>query len=284
MLSAHPSISISSEGAYIYHVRSKLYSYGDLSDSTNLEALHRDILPFLHDEKWLSPPAFEELLGWARKYGTGLRSIMTFYGTWEAQVVGKKELIWWGDNAPYHVHSVPYFHSLFPECKFILMIRDPRDVYTSIKFNYKDPYPLSDVMGLWEKALLDGLLAELFLGCSRVKKVRYEDLVTRPTSQLREICEFLGVEYKEEMLSYYQSDPARALSQIKHHANVVEPVFPSSVGKYHQMLTKEEIHLINQRLSSPLKCLGYLSEDESKEGHVKQSVEIVEGDAPFSSR
>src|SRR5512143_2987395 len=31
MLSAHPRISISSEGAYIYHLRSKLSTYGDLS-------------------------------------------------------------------------------------------------------------------------------------------------------------------------------------------------------------------------------------------------------------
>jgi Sulfotransferase family len=65
MLSAHPCISISSEGAYIDYVDSKLSSYGDLSDPKNLEALHRDISPFLKEERWLSVPPFEIfLVGW----------------------------------------------------------------------------------------------------------------------------------------------------------------------------------------------------------------------------
>jgi Sulfotransferase family len=70
------------------------------------------------------------------------------------------------------------------------MIRDPKDIYTSIKFNYKERYPLDNVINSWEKAILNGLLAESFLGRSRVAQLRYETLVTDPRGQLKEICMF----------------------------------------------------------------------------------------------
>jgi len=265
MLSAHQHIWISCEGAYIYHIRSKLTANDDLSNSKNLEALHRAILPFLEEEKWLTLPTFEELLEWVKQYGTHTRSLIIFYNTWDARALGKQKLLWWGDNANYHVHNVPYFSSLFPDSKYIFMIRDPRDIHTSIKFNYKERYPLDDIMNVWERALLDGLLAEQFLGRHRVKQVRYESLVTDPKNQLKEICTFLGVVFEEEMLAYYKSEAAKALSRINHHSNVVKAVFANSVGKYREMLTEEEIYKINKRLTLPMRCLGYLSADEYNE-------------------
>jgi hypothetical protein len=75
----------------------------------------------------------------------------------------------------------------------------------------------------------------------------------------------LGVEYEEEMLSYYQSEAAKALSYIKQHSNVVKPIFTSSAGKYHKMVSREEIWKIHKRLSSPMTCLGYLTQSEYEE-------------------
>jgi hypothetical protein len=265
MLSGHQRISISAEGAYIYRIGRNLSSYGDLSTSNHLQALHQDISPFLEDERWLTVPPFSELVDWVTRFGTSWRSILTFYGTSDARVQGKEELSWWGDNAPYHVHEIPYFDSLFPESKFILMIRDPRDVYTSIKYNFKENYPLDDVTALWEKALSDGLLAQSVLGRSRLVQVRYERLVTEPREQLEEICGFLGVDFEQQMLAYHESNVAQALSLTGHHRDVVKPVFSTSVGKHLEKLSREEISRIHQRLRLPMRCLGYLSQSEYEE-------------------
>src|SRR5437016_3670215 len=109
MLTAHPEISIASEGAYIYRLRSKLSCYGDLSDPRNLRRLYLDLIPDLESEKPLSLPTFEDLFNWCERFGFKPRSIITFYGTWEARVLRKTKLTWWGDNAPYHVYHIPYF-------------------------------------------------------------------------------------------------------------------------------------------------------------------------------
>jgi Sulfotransferase family len=263
MLSAHPRISISPEGAYIYRLRSKLGSYGDLSDPRHLKALHQDLVPLLETERFLSVPSFDQLLDWVEQFGLDLRSIITFYGTWQARIEGKERLAWWGDNAPYHVHHIPFFNHLFPASKVIFMIRDPRDAYASSKAALG--YDLRTAVGEWEKALLDGALAESYLGPTRVRQLKYEDLVTAPRARLQALCAFLGVEYEEAMLNYHHSDAAKAVAQLNHHKNLLSPVFASSVRRYRQVLTREEIAAVQDRLYSPMTCLGYLSYEEYDE-------------------
>src|SRR5260370_13045998 len=171
MLSAHSRISISSEGAYIYRLRSTLLSDRDLSTPRHLKALHRELVPLLETEKFLSPPSFDQLRDWVGQFGADLRSIITFYGTWEARAAGKERLAWWGDNAPYHVYHVPFFNHLFPGSKLIFMIRDPRDAYVSSKAALG--YDVNTAVGVWEKALLDGALSESYLGPARVRQRKY---------------------------------------------------------------------------------------------------------------
>jgi hypothetical protein len=263
MLSAHSRISISSEGAYIYRLRSTLASYGDLSDPRHLKTLHQDLVPLLETERFLSVPSFDQLLDWTEQFGTDVRSIITFYGTWQARIEGKERLAWWGDNAPYHVYHIPFFNHLFPASKVIFMIRDPRDAYASSKTALG--YDLHRAVGEWEKALLDGALAESYLGPARVRQLKYEDLVTTPRTRLQALCAFLGVEYEEAMLDYNHSDAAKAVARLNHHKNLLSPVFATSVGRYRQVLTREEIAAVQDRLYSPMTCLGYLSYDEYDE-------------------
>jgi hypothetical protein len=90
-------------------------------------------------------------------------------------------------------------------------------------------------------------------------------MIRDPSGQLKQICMFLGVEYEEKMLSHYQSEAAKALSHIRHHSNMVKPIFTRSAGKYHKMLAREEICRIHERLGSPMRCLGYLSQHEYEE-------------------
>jgi hypothetical protein len=263
MLSAHSKISISSEGAYIYRLRSTFLSYGDLSKPRDLKALHKELLPLLENEKFLRLPSFARLRSWVGHFGADLHSIITFYGTWEARAVGKERLAWWGDNAPYHVYHVPFFNHLFPDSKLIFMIRDPRDVYASSKAALG--YNVDNAVEAWEKSLLDGALAESYLGPARVRQLKYEDLVTAPRARLQDVCAFLGVEYEEAMFSYHHSGAAKAMAQLDHHKNLLRPVFTSSVGRYRRFLTREEIAAIHRRLYSPMTCLGYLSYEDYEE-------------------
>lgn len=258
MLTAHPHISISSEGFYIFHLRSKLESYGDLSNQDNLKALYENIQFLIADEKYLNPPRFDQFLAWVERHGVNLKSIITFYGTWEANFLGKKTLSWWGDNAPYHAHHIPFFNSLFPDSRFIYMMRDPRDTCASSKTSLAG-HTLDRAIRDWEKSLLHGLLAKVFLGPDRFTLIRYEDLVRNAAGQLAQICNFLNVEFSENMLRFYESPVAGAISQLDHHRNLQRPVFTDSISKYKAILNDKELAIIEERLSAQMTYFGYVS-------------------------
>jgi hypothetical protein len=86
--------------------------------------------------------------------------------------------------------------------------------------------------------------------------------VTTPGAQLEEICGFLHVEYTDAMLKFHEIEAAKNLSRVAHHRNVVKPVFTHSVGKYRQILTREETAAIEQRLCTPMRHFGYISYEE----------------------
>jgi Sulfotransferase family len=264
MLSAHPEIFISSEGAYICPLRSQISIYGDLRDPANLTKLHKDLSPWLEAVNFLNPPRVQDVIEWVDRFDCDERSLITFYGTWEARTLGRGDLTWWGDNEPSHVFNIPYLKELFPNSKFILMIRDPRDVYASFKTTWPDsPNTAESVAMLWERCLLDGVLAASRLGSGVVQQVRYENLVMNPETQLKEICGFLNVEYTDAVLNFHELEPAKYLSRVEHHRNVAQPVFRSSVGRYRHVLSQQEITAIQDRLHVPMTCLGYLSHAEN---------------------
>jgi sulfotransferase family protein len=265
MLSAHPKIFISSEGAYICSLRSQISAYGDLRDRRNLDALHKSLSLWLDAVNFLCPPEAHSLFEWVDRFGCDERSLITFYGTWEARALGRHDLAWWGDNEPSHVHNVPYLKSLFPNSKLILMIRDPRDVYASFKSAWPGIHTAESIAIGWERCLLDGLLAASRLGRGLVHQVKYEDLVINPEVQLRTVCKFLNVEYTDTMMTFHELEAAKHLSQVEHHRNVAQPLFRNSVGRFCHILNQDEITAIQDRLYVPMTCFGYLSHAEYQE-------------------
>jgi Sulfotransferase family len=265
MLSAHPKIFISSEGAYICPLRSQISAYGDLRDRRNLEALQKSLSLWLEAVNFLSPPRVQDVIAWVDRFGCDERSLITFYATWEARTLGKDNLTWWGDNEPSHVFNIPYLKELFPNSRFILMIRDPRDVYASFKTAWPDGHTGESLAMIWERTLLDGLLAASRLGSGVVHQIRYEDLVINPEVQLRNVCKFLNVKYTETMMTFHELEAAKHLSRVEHHRNVAQPLFRSSVGRFRHILNQDEITAIQDRLYVPMTCFGYLSYAEYEE-------------------
>jgi protein-tyrosine sulfotransferase len=259
MLTEHPDVFISSEGAYIAVLRQRVPSQAPGLPTEHLADLHRMVVPFLEREKFICIPSCRDLVEWTSYYGSDLRSLITFYGTFEAIASGRQSLSWWGDNAPYHALHVPFFATLFPNSKFVFMIRDPRDVLASVKTSFPDRSIIS-VIAEWQEVLLAKFLAQQNMGISRVYELRYEDLVEAPERELRRVCGFLDIDMLPQMLHFHQGKPAKAIAELSHHTNVTRPVFSESVNRGLRVLTEDEIRMIEGHLCTPMKSLGYLSE------------------------
>jgi len=127
--------------------------------------------------------------------------------------VAGKHLV--GDKTPAYVRSVPTLHELWPETKFVHLIRDGRDVFLSLKNWSKtgsaagrfatwaeDPAATTALWWKWNVRL--GQEDGNPLGPDLYHEVRYEELVSEPAKACEALCSFLGLPYDEAMLLFHE--------------------------------------------------------------------------------
>jgi hypothetical protein len=101
----------------------------------------------------------------------------------------------WGDKTPLYVRYMPLIHKIFPEARFIHVIRDGRDATLSAQRKwglaqqrYMDNYYL---LQNWVTNVSDGARDGASLGAEWYLEVHYESLVEHPEDISRLVCDFL---------------------------------------------------------------------------------------------
>jgi hypothetical protein len=120
-----------------------------------------------------------------------------------------------GDKSPGYVRSIPVLHCLWPEAKFVHLMRDGRDVCLSaLSWKKADSVfrdygtwpgePVTTAALWWERNVRLGREGGRALPEGLYQEVRYERLVADPARECRSICAFLGVEYSDTMIRYHE--------------------------------------------------------------------------------
>lgn len=130
-------------------------------------------------------------------YPALIRAVFAAY----ADSVGKPR---WGDKTPWFVEHIPRLNRLFPDARFIHVIRDGREVAASLAEQHWGPW-LSRRGGLLVAASRRrGAPRGARLGTDRYLEVRLERLVSDPEQVLRQVCSFLGEQFEPAMLTYHE--------------------------------------------------------------------------------
>lgn len=160
----------------------------------------------------------EELLlltgnGMPASYARFVTGIFDLYG----QARGKNLV---GNKTPDFVRRIWTLHELWPEARFVHLVRDGRDVALSLmnwpRVRTKKPGtfvtwlddPVSTAALWWELNVRCGLKAREWLGPSLYYEMRYETLVGSPAAECRALCGFLGLPYDERMLRFHEDRAA----------------------------------------------------------------------------
>lgn len=120
------------------------------------------------------------------------------------------------EQTPRNIFYLPILYNLYPDAKFIEVVRDPRAVLYSQRTRWRMRFlgaknvPWSEVLrvysnyhaitmsNLWRAAVSVG---NGYLDSDRVIRVKYEDLVLDPASCIEKMCDFIGIEYQASMHS-----------------------------------------------------------------------------------
>jgi hypothetical protein len=109
----------------------------------------------------------------------------------------------YADKTPMHVRYLPRLARLFPEARFVHVIRDGRDVALSYQSVTWGPTTATQAAIRWRGDVRRGRRDGHRLGPDRYREVRYEELVAEPEPVLRSLCEFLALAWDDAMLHHH---------------------------------------------------------------------------------
>lgn len=139
-----------------------------------------------------------------------------------------------------NTHNILFAHDLLtlvPNGKLIHVIRDPRDVISSLRQQRWAPQDLEQCLRWYCSVMDTWLVQRQIIDSHRFVEVRLEDFVREPLQSLDMITRFLGIPMEKQMLK--------------------EDLSRHNTGRFKTELNEAEIKLVTNRLLPYLELYGY---------------------------
>jgi hypothetical protein len=178
--------------------------------------------------------------------------------SWLVQAYGRKqgkEASVWIDHTPGNFRRALTLLRLFPEARFIHLVRDGRAVAASLLPLDWGPNNALHAAEFWMGRCAAGLAAESQLGPERVLRVRFENLVSNPAFVLQRIATFAELDYQSAMAEGAGLQPGR-YHQQQHHLVGQRPD-PSRLDRWRRSLSPRQVEIFEAEAGDFLPILGY---------------------------
>ncbi len=177
----------------------------------------------------------------------------------------KEKIIYYGDKTPSYSFQgffIKKLMQIFPEAKFIHLIRDYRANANSVKkFDFSAP-EVSLITMRWKNSLKQ---------ITKIKEkyprkwhtLMYENFVDNPLDELKKIESFLGIDHHPEALEYYkyEKEAFESFSKVgdykKFHANLFSPISNTYKDSWKEKLSEKEIKVCDTAVGKWGEAVGY---------------------------
>jgi hypothetical protein len=248
ILAGHPDVQTSAETWLMLHPVYGLRKGGITAD---------------YNANWAATGVREFLDNYADGASTYREGVRSFAAAIYGRVLEKHGKRLFLDKTPRYTMIVEELYELFPDAKYILLIRNPLAILKSELHTYvKGDWP---VLAQFAPDLVDAparlVAARKRLGEAALE-VRYEDLVTAPEDTVRSLCDFVGVEFEAGMLDY--SDTPAPKGRMNDPVGIHQHTGPSldSLDKWKELGADGQLrHFAMQYLAAlgdeTIEALGY---------------------------
>jgi hypothetical protein len=171
------------------------------------------------------------------------------------RMAGNKErILLLSDKFPTYSIFADRLLSIFPEAKFIHIIRDPRD---NVNSRVKRLPGKNIFFNSWQ-----WLMFNHFIERMKIKKpdrfftIHYEEMVQKPDEIFHSLCTFLRIPFDTLMLEHKfaekmkQFEDEKFFTQFKKvHSNMMEPINTSNIGKWQKEMSPENL-AVTERITA----------------------------------
>ena len=211
-----------------------------------------------------------ELRAGAAEIGPGADAYFVAYSELMAAKQGKSR---WGEKTPRHVFRIDEILTMWPDAKVICMVRDPRAVVSSYRWWKRESaklqaqpakdetwalddrraeksYNVFVISMLWRAAMRASLEASKRHGPERVRLQRYEDVVGSPETEIRELTDWLGLDYDPSLLDVAVTNSSFVLPGDR-------GVMTEAVDRWGTKLPPDELSVVQRCCGSLMRSVGY---------------------------
>ena len=244
MLVAGGSVAIPPEIQVIHNLPVKFYTLQGLNWEGLTKALIAEFESHPQFGLWNTNmvPAYQKVINLPKNERSLARLIDEVFITYSMQQFPKAYI--WGDQSPIHTMYLPYIEKIFPDAKYIHLLRDGRDVIASFVEKFGPVY-LDEAIYRWRISIKNAQKLGMKIRADQFLEIRYENLVKEPESTLGSICKFIDIPYSSNMLDYWKLDTTIEGKRFYAHRNLNKPVFTSSIGSWQKRLSDEQKKICN---------------------------------------
>jgi len=197
-----------------------------------------------------------------------LKNLGNVFSSFQESYTKSKDKKRWAEKTPDNIFYVDFINQLFPDCQFINIIRDGRDVVCSFKERWGRKSILN-AMKNWNKSIELSFEYKKKFSKDRYLEVRYEKLVNSPEIETKKIIDFLKEDWTPDLLKHHNKkhdfsfnvktgknvDFKTEKKPLRHSPS--KPIFQTSAGKWERNLNVFEKAIVNFYLKENLRKLGY---------------------------
>ena len=165
----------------------------------------------------------------------------------------------WGDKTPPYIHITPQLLRLYPQARFIYLVRDGRDVANSfIDTRWHGPGAYANSQEWIEAVRCFAALVKEPKVNSRMLRVIYEDIVENTERVTKEICQFLGENYFPSMVIWPEQENTLVPQRESHaHTKLRRKPQASDLYRWKTSQSKMRVFLLEAYMRNELQTEGY---------------------------
>jgi protein-tyrosine sulfotransferase len=162
----------------------------------------------------------------------------------------------WGDKSPINTIYLEYILPAFPRSKYIFLVRDGRDVVSSIM--KIQGFGLEYSVWRWNDSIKKYKYLQKKVQSSQLYLVKYEELVKTPKKTMEDLLKFLGLEYESSMANYRNSLNYLGVMKLNHHQNLQEDINKKGISAWEKRLSKNEKEILLPMIEKNLHYMKYI--------------------------
>ena len=250
MLGRHPAVVTTPESHFKYRVYRALG--GEIGASEIGNALEA-VAEHWRFRIWELPVDSDEILQELNRpsYAALLCRLVERY----AIQAGKNDAYIWVDHTPENATYATTLLEIFPEARFLHIVRDGRGVAASILPLDWGPNTITRAAHWWVRSVSYGLALERMLPAERIMSVQYETLTREPVARMRAISDFLGIDYQPSMVESTGFKVPRYTAP--QHELIGREPDSDRATRWKQILTRRQVELFEHETRDFLPYLGY---------------------------